>query len=183
MNEMIETDRTCRGDVEARIRASLENLVFALGEATGADRSSLFVVDEERAELRLALTRNEEIRDLAVRLPRGRGVAGLAWERGRPVRVEDAYACPRFEPDVDGQSGYRTRSLLCVPVRGRGGRVAAILELLNPIDREAFTPDDERAVGAHEQELSVLLEACGAIGFHPRVDPSVAHPGFESAAP
>jgi GAF domain-containing protein len=151
-------------DVAARIRDSLENLVFALGEATGADRASLFVVDEARSELQLAFARAEEGRPLAVRMPLGRGLAGLAWESGEPIRVDDAYASPRFNAEVDAASGYCTRSLLCIPVHGTGGRLAAVLELLNPIDRPGFTSDDEREVRAHEPELSALLEACGPFG-------------------
>jgi GAF domain-containing protein len=161
---MMERSEIRGQDVEERIRASLENLVFALGEAAGAERSSLFVVDEERAELRLALARTEGGGHLDVRMPLGRGVAGLAWECGEPIRVDDAYACPRFNPEVDALSGYRTRSLLCVPVRGPEGRITAILELLNPIDRSSFTQDDEREVSEHEPELSALLEACGTFG-------------------
>jgi hypothetical protein len=149
--------------IEMRIRSSLENLVFALGDAAGADRSSLFVVDEERAELRLALAKVECGQPLAVRMPLGRGLAGLAWECGEPVRVDDAYACDRFNRDVDAASGYRTQSLLCLPVRGRSGRVAAVLELLNPIDRPAFSAEDEREIREHEHEISVLLEACGSM--------------------
>lgn len=160
----MESSRIVEVDLAARIRASLENLVFALGEATGADRSSLFVVDPARPELRLALARTEDGRPLAVRMPLGRGVAGLAAESGAPVRVDDAYACPHFNPEVDARSGYRTRSLLCVPVRAADGRVAGVVELLNAIDRPGFTPEDEREVRALEPELSALLEACGRLG-------------------
>lgn len=149
--------------VEERIRTSVENLVFALGEAVGADRVSLFVVDEERHELRLAIARTEHGKPLAVRMPFGRGVAGLAWERGEPIRVDDAYACERFNPEVDAISGYRTRSLLCLPVHGSGGRVSAVLELLNPIGRCRFTSEDEREMCEHERELAVLLGACGRL--------------------
>jgi adenylate cyclase len=149
--------------VEERIRSSLENLVFALGEMAGADRASLFVVDEERAELRLALAKAERGRKLDVRMPLGRGVAGLAWERGEPIRVDDAESCRRFNPEVDAESGYCTRSLLCVPVRGSAGRISAVLELLNPIDRPRFTVENEREISAYESELSALLRACGPI--------------------
>ncbi len=151
-----------RGNIEERIRLSLENLVFALGEAAGADRSSLFVVDEARAELRLVLAKTECGRPLSVQMPLGRGLAGLAWERGEAIRVDDAYACAHFNPEVDAVSGYRTRSLLCLPVRGPAGRVAAVLELLNPKDRPAFSANDERGIREHELELSALIEACGS---------------------
>jgi GAF domain-containing protein len=149
--------------VEERIRTSVENLVFALGETVGADRVSLFVVDEERDELRMAIAKSEPGRPLAVRMPLGRGVAGLAWERGEPIRVDDAYACERFAPEVDALSGYRTRSLLCLPVRGAAGRVSAVLEFLNPIGRSGFTSEDEQDVREQEPELAALLGACGSL--------------------
>lgn len=146
--------------LEERIRASVENLVFALGEAAGADRASLFVVDEARDELRLEIAGAEHGRPLTVRMACGRGVAGLAWERGEPIRVDDAYACEHFDPAVDAISGYRTRSLLCLPVHGAAGRVSAVLELLNPVGRSGFTNEDERELREHERELAALLGAC-----------------------
>jgi GAF domain-containing protein len=149
--------------IQERIRSSLENLVFALGELAGADRSSLFVVDEKRAELRLALAKPQCGPPLDVRMPLDRGVAGLAWERGEPIRVDDVDGCGRFNPEVDAVSGYRTRSLLCVPVRGSTGRISAVLELLNPIDRPHFTAENEREISAYESELSALLGACQSI--------------------
>lgn len=149
--------------IETRIRTSLENLVFALGEATGADRSSLFVVDEEHAEMRLAMAKSESGRPLHVRMPLGRGLAGLAWESGETIRVDDAYSSPRFNPEVDAMSGYRTQSLLCIPVREPSGRIAAVLELLNPIDRDKFSAEDEREVSAYEPELAALLGACRSV--------------------
>jgi len=147
--------------VEERIRASLENLVFALGEVAGADRSSLFVVDEERFQLRLAVAKTDGP-PLDVRMPLGHGVAGLAWTRGVPIRVEDAYAFPHFNREVDAVSGYRTQSLLCVPIRGPAGRVSAVVELLNAIDRPGFSAQDEEEIRGIEPELSALLEACGS---------------------
>jgi adenylate cyclase len=147
------------GSPRQRIRTSLENLVFALGELAGAERASLFVVDEERRELRLAMAQVEGGRPLELCLPIGRGVAGLACERGEPIRVHDAYASPHFHAAVDARTGYRTRSILCIPVHGRGGRVEAVLELLNPVGRLGFSPDDQREVAAHEGELRALLTA------------------------
>jgi adenylate cyclase len=147
--------------VRQRIHASLENLVFALGEAAGVERSSLFVVDEERAELRLAFARPENGRRLDVRMSLDQGVAGFAWAEGAPVRVDDAYSCPRFNPAIDAFSGYRTRSILCIPVRDASGRVGGLLELLNPVGRDGFTAEDEREAREHEREIGALLAACG----------------------
>jgi GAF domain-containing protein len=151
--------------VEERIRTSVENLVFALGNAAGADRASLFLVDEERGELRLAVG---EGLPLPLRIPLPRSLAGLAWERGEPIRVDDAYTCERFHPDVDALTGYRTCGLLCIPVRSSAGRVAAVLELLNPIGRSGFTLEDERELREDESELSALLGACGSLAWDER---------------
>jgi len=84
MGQRIES----RAAIEKRIRTSLENLVFALGEAAGADRSSPFVVDEERAELRLALAKTEGGRPLVVRMPPWpwRGRSCLGTRRAGPCR-------------------------------------------------------------------------------------------------
>jgi adenylate cyclase len=146
--------------VRQRIQVSLENLVFALGEAAGAERSSLFVVDEDRAELRLAVARPERGRRLDVRMSLEQGVAGFAREKGTPVRVEDPYTHPRFNPAVDATSGYRTRSILCIPVRDGSGRVAGLLELLNPVGRDHFTSEDEREACEYGREIAALLGAC-----------------------
>lgn len=153
---------------QGRIRTSVENLVFALGEAAGADRASLFLVDEERGELRLTVAGAGDGLPLPLRLPLPSGLVGLAWERKQPVRVDDAYRCERFNPGVDALSGYRTRGLLCIPVRSSAGRVSAILELLNPVGRCGFTPDDEREMCEHEPELSALLAACGSSAWDER---------------
>jgi putative methionine-R-sulfoxide reductase with GAF domain len=149
-----------RPRLEERIRTSLENLVFALGDIAGADRSSLFVVDEERSEMWLAVARTDGP-PLDVRMPLGRGVAGLAWKRGEPIHVDDAYASRDFNRDVDAISGYRTRSLLCVPIRGAAGRVSAVLQLLNAVDRAGFSAADEAEIRDLEPELAALLAASG----------------------
>lgn len=65
-------------DIEERIRLSLENLVFALGEVAGADRSSLLLVDEERSEMPLVSGyRTHNLLCIPVRGPSGRVSAVL----------------------------------------------------------------------------------------------------------
>lgn len=153
---------------QERIRSSVENLVFALGDWVGADRVSLFLVDEERGELQLAVSGEHDGLPAPLHIPLPLGIAGLAWERGEPIRVDDAYRCARFHREVDALSGYRTRSLLCIPVRDPAGRTCAILELLNPVGRSGFTPEDQREVAEHEPELSALLGACGSLAWDDR---------------
>ena len=74
-------------------------------------------------------------------VPRGRGIAGWVLDHGRTLLVPDAYADPRFFPDVDKKTGYRSRSILCVPLVRNGSEIG-VLQVLNPIGREAFEEAD-----------------------------------------
>ena len=62
------------------------------------------------------------------------------------VRVADAYEDPRFNRDVDLQTGFRTRSVLCLPLHDRAGNVFAVTQLLNRRDGQPFDENDERAL-------------------------------------
>src|SRR3989338_6208715 len=93
-------------------------------ENTGADRGSLFLVDHERKEIWSLLAHGLEQKE--IRLPMGKGIAGAVAETGEIVNLADAYTDARF--------GYRTRSLLCLPVKDRDDKTVGVLQLLNKRD-------------------------------------------------
>jgi len=66
-----------------------------------------------------------------IRLPIGKGLAGSVAATGEPLILRDAYDDPRFDRSLDQKTGYRTRSMLCVPIKNRGQRVVGVLQLLN----------------------------------------------------
>jgi len=74
-------------------------------------------------------------------VPRGRGISGWVLEQSQPLLVPDAYADPRFFSDVDRQTGFLTRSILCVPLL-RKERVIGVLQILNPLSRKSFDAHD-----------------------------------------
>ena len=78
---------------------------------------------------------------------------------GRSLRVDDAYAHPLFNPEVDRQTGFRTRSLLCVPVGDRAGRVFAVAQLLNKRSGAPFDDGDEDRLRAFTRSIAVVLES------------------------
>jgi GAF domain-containing protein len=134
-------------------------MVFELGDSVNAERASLFRVDEGRGEFRTEVARRESGKALEFQMPLDRGIVGHARATGEPVRVDDAYSDPRSCSDLDRASGYRTRSLLAVPICDEGGRVMAVIELLNRCDGAGFTGRDVARVRAHEPELRGLLAA------------------------
>ncbi|MBK8768594.1 MAG: GAF domain-containing protein [Burkholderiaceae bacterium] len=55
-----------------------------------------------------------------IRFPAGAGIAGECFSSGRVINIADAYSDPRFNPEFDRQTGYRTHSMLCMPIVARG---------------------------------------------------------------
>lgn len=111
-----------------------------------ADRCSLFIVDRARNELwsRVAQGAKQEIR-----VPLGQGIAGSVAQSGDVVNLKDAYDDPRFQRDWDAKTNYRTKSVLCVPMRDTRGDVTGVLQALNAAD------------GVFDDEDAELLLALG----------------------
>jgi putative ABC transport system ATP-binding protein len=133
-----------------------------LGQLLDAERASLFLVERETQTLLLRVTEDLP-RDAEVRIPIGSGIAGAVAESGDVIRVDDAYSDPRFNPRVDAQLGFRTRSILCLPLKNRGGSVFAVAQLLNRRDGQPFQADDERKFRAFVESIGVILETLEAL--------------------
>jgi len=129
------------------------------GELLAAERASLFLVDRARDALWLKLAQTEAGRPVDLRIPLGQGVAGEVARSGRSLRIDDAYASPLFNPEVDRETGFRTRSILCVPVADREGRVFAVAQLLNRRDGHAFDAEDEAGLTRFVRGIAPVLES------------------------
>jgi len=99
-----------------------------------------------------------------VRIPLASGIAGAAAMSGEVVRVDDAYADPRFNQAIDAETGFRTRSMLCLPLQDRSGAVFAVTQLLNRRDGRPFDEQDTRRYAEFASSLSVLLESLVKFG-------------------
>ena len=93
-----------------------------------------------------------------IRFPVGTGIAGTVAETGQAIRIEDAYEDDRFNPEVDRQTGFRTRSILCLPIKNREGRVFAVAQLLNRRDGKPFDRSDEQRFASFIQSIGVIFE-------------------------
>jgi putative ABC transport system ATP-binding protein len=148
---------------QSMLEQSLRIFTRRVGQLLNAERASLFLVDAERQQLELRVSEDATDGE-TVRIPLTSGIAGAAASSGKAVRVEDAYADPRFNQDVDRRTGFRTRSILCLPLHDRGGRVFAVTQLLNRRDGQPFDDDDERRYADFASSLSVLLESLVEMG-------------------
>src|SRR4051812_2620522 len=118
------------------------------------ERGTLYFVDEQKQEIwtKIAGELSSEIR-----LPIGKGLAGAVAETGEPLILRDAYDDPRFDRSLDRQTGYRTRSMLCVPIKNRGERVVGVLQLLNKTNG-AFGPRDLEFLSGISDHMAIAME-------------------------
>ncbi len=94
---------------------------------------------------------------IEIRLPIGKGLAGFVAEKGETILIPDTYADPRFNPEIDKQSGYRTRNMLCMPMKNKDGKLIGVFQLLNKKEG-AFDAEDVNFIDAFSAHASVAIE-------------------------
>jgi len=133
-------------------------LPLIMGEVTKvmeADRSTLFLVDRERNELWSKIAQGLEVREIRVKV--GTGIAGSVAAAGTVVHIPDAYADPRFDRTTDLKTGYRTRSILAVPMVNKPGEVIGVIQVLNKREGR-FTDEDIELLQALSSQAAVAVE-------------------------
>jgi adenylate cyclase len=134
---------------------TLFQLVLArITDAMQADRASLFLLDDARGDLWTRVVAGDQMRE--IRLPLGQGIAGHVAATGGTVNIPDAYQDPRFNPAFDRESGYRTRTILCMPLVGRDGTRLGAVQVLNK-GEGAFSADDESLLGALGTQVAIAI--------------------------
>ena len=142
---------------ELHIDTLLTRIVAAATQLLDAERSTLFVY-EDRAQDELWSRVAEGTEQRQIRIPANAGIAGLRPSRsGEVLNIPDAYADPRFNPEIDRRSGFRTRNLLNVPVIDRTGERLGVLQVLNKRGGQ-FTQVDIRRLKAFSAAIAVALE-------------------------
>jgi sigma-B regulation protein RsbU (phosphoserine phosphatase) len=126
--------------------ALLVHLLDSARSLSGADRSTLYLVDEGRQTISTKFVSGPQIESFQMLM--GVGIAGHVIASGRSSRLRDAYRSPHFNRAQDRKTGYRTRSMLTVPFHGRDGQVAGAIQAINQVRRGFF---DEREQAILEQ--------------------------------
>ena len=107
----------------------LPHLIEVITEVLHADRATLFLHDDHSQELFSRVIQGGDVNEIRIRSDSG--IAGMVFTSGRSLNIPDAYADPRFNPEIDKQTGYQTRNILCAPIRNRAGSVIGITQVLN----------------------------------------------------
>ena len=131
----------------------LELIIHKVTELMEADRSTLFVLTDDGKQLWSKVSQG----GARIRLDVGEGIAGWVAKTREIVNIPDAYADTRFQPAVDHKSGYRTRSILTVPMLGALGGLVGVLQVLNKQDGP-FTHGDEELLLALASQAAIAIE-------------------------
>ncbi|NOX37412.1 MAG: GAF domain-containing protein [Calditrichaeota bacterium] len=121
-----------------------------------ADRCTVFLLDEEKNELwsivAMGLKKGQQIR-----FPANKGIAGYVAQTGEVLNIPDAYKDPRFNPEIDKKTGYRTRCMLTMPLRNKMHDIIGVFQVLNKKDGP-FTREDEELLDAISQIAATAIE-------------------------
>jgi adenylate cyclase len=135
----------------------LRYIVEVSASWTGAERVSLFLNDEKTHQLYSRVAQGVGVRE--IRFLNDMGIAGHVFKTGEPVIIDDAYSDPRFNSEVDEETGFVTRNLLCAPIVTPDGAVIGALEVLNKRDGTFTSGDLELVVSMTGQTAMTLRSA------------------------
>lgn len=151
--EMLEVTKELSGEIH--LDALLGRLMQSAANLLGAERASVFLYDAKTEELwsryAMGLEQNE------IRFPANAGIAGHVFKSGQPLQVDDAYADPRFNRDVDVATNFKTGNILCIPVLTKSGARVGVTQVVNKREG-AFNSRDLQRLTAFTAQVSVSLE-------------------------
>ncbi|MCQ2739144.1 MAG: HD-GYP domain-containing protein [bacterium] len=139
-------------NIDVLIRTIAEETKIALN----ADRCTVYLYDREHNELYSKVaTGLDDFKEL--RVPADKGLAGHVVKTGETVNIKDAYKDERFNPDIDKKTGYRTKTILCMPIKNFNQEIIGVFQVLNKFD-ETFSIDDEDLLIAIASSAGISLE-------------------------
>jgi HD-GYP domain-containing protein (c-di-GMP phosphodiesterase class II) len=140
---------------EKNLDALLKIIMEGVTRLLDADLSSLFLCDYETNEFYSRFVQQSGINE--IRFPLGKGIAGSVALTKKTINIEEVYQDSRFNPEIDKKTGYRTKSILCMPLLTREGNVLGVTQILNK--REGvFTEYDEKLLGLFSNNAANSIE-------------------------
>lgn len=144
MNEMVDTK-----DFSSTIL-----LLTELGRTlANSERASFWYWDKAKKEYWTLVALDSP----RITVPEGSGIVGASIENNETILINSPYEDERFNPEVDKQTGYQTRSILCIPVTNSRGEVIGAYQAINKMDDKGYWYFDER----DQNRLTMAAVFCG----------------------
>ena len=138
----------------------LDKLLITIAQETqnalSADRCTVFLYDNDTDELwsKIALGMGRQ----EIRFPANMGLAGHVATTGETINIKDAYNDSRFNKEIDKKTGYKTNTILCMPMRNLNHEVVGVFQVLNKFGNESFSTEDEDLLIAIGSSTGIALE-------------------------
>ncbi|TKS92588.1 cGMP-specific 3',5'-cyclic phosphodiesterase [Collichthys lucidus] len=150
------------------VTALCHKIFLHINELIAADRYSLFLVGEDSSNRKFLVSRLfdvaegstlEESSSNCIRLEWNKGIVGHVAATGQPLNIKNAYEDPRFNAEVDLITGYKTQSILCLPIKNHKEEVVGVAQAINKKCGEdgAFTDQDEKDFSAYLAFSGIVL--------------------------
>lgn len=133
----------------------LELILQRTNEALESDRATLYLLDESHQELHSRIVQGAEVKSIRLRV--GQGIAGHVAQTGKAHLTNDPYKDPRFNPEWDLTSGYRTRSILAVPMKNHLGKPLGVIQVLNKKNGD-FTDHDAIVLASLATQAAIAID-------------------------
>jgi len=130
-------------------------LLEKVTELLDAERATIYLVTDGGRYLESKIAQGGAI--ATIRLKTGEGIAGWVAQSGATVNIPDAYADPRFNQSVDQKSGFRTHSILCMPMPDHKGHTIGVVQVLNK-RLGPFSADDEALLATVAAHAGIAIE-------------------------
>jgi adenylate cyclase len=141
---------------ELELTPLLQKIISTISTMLDCERATLFINDEKTNELYTEVGEGLDEKSV-IRFPNHLGIAGTVFTSGESVNIPHAYADLRFNPSFDKQTGFFTRSILCMPVFNKEGKAIGVSQVLNKRGG-SFNTEDEKRLGAFTSQISMGIE-------------------------
>ena len=139
---------------------SLDHLLKTVAEeikkVLDADRCTVFLLDRQKNELVSKVALGMGTQEL--RFPADKGLAGYAAQMGEIINIKDAYKDERFNSDIDKETGYKTKTILCMPIWNMKHEILGVFQVLNKNNDAFFTKEDEDILIAIGSSAGIAIE-------------------------
>jgi HD-GYP domain-containing protein (c-di-GMP phosphodiesterase class II) len=131
-------------DGETDVERLLRLLTRQIKVITGAKRCYIFIKDSSRLELCSKITEGRDLKYTKIHLPLdGNSFAAQVCKTGNPINAPDAYVNKKYSHEMDILTGFKTTSLLAVPLKNKHGEIIGVFQISNKNDNTRFDEKDE----------------------------------------
>ncbi len=124
-------------------------------DIVGADRCTVWLINPKTGDIWSKVSHGLD----RITIPKGHGIAGSVAADGKPLIINDPYSDDRFDKDVDKRTGYRTRSILALPIADADGRTIGVYQAINKKTGAFTTGDQDHLLLASTYTSEVLKSA------------------------